>query len=247
MDRDFRRGHIEIDFTPEPFVSPVRLVGATLRLFVSRIGLIAAIVLAIFLPGSLALQFVCEVLDIPISGIPFYLLLEALDIVLASLVAPAIVYGVLGGMRPGPAPGILECLRWGRRQFGKTLWNEIKVNITVILWGALLVVPGIVVMIRLVFTDIVVAIEADLEPDPMQRSRQLAQGRWWRLFAVLAPTGLLNMAAMFVILDRPGIVESRILFAAADSVLNVFAQLTTVAALLMYLGIVPRQKKTAKL
>jgi hypothetical protein len=81
----------------------------------------------------------------------------------------------------------------------------------------------------------------------MQRSRQLAQGRWWRLFAVLAPIGLLNMAAMFVILDRPGIVESRILFAAADSVLNVFAQLTTVAALLMYLGIVPRQKKTAKL
>jgi hypothetical protein len=50
---------------------------------------------------------------------------------------------------------------------------------------------------------------------------------------------------MFLILDRPGLVESRVLFAIADSVLNIFGQLTTVAVVLMYLGLVPPKSKSA--
>jgi hypothetical protein len=62
---------------------------------------------------------------------------------------------------------------------------------------------------------------------------------------VLAPMMLADMAATFLILDRiPGATDSRILFAAADSVLNVLAQLTTVAALLMYLGLLPPKRKS---
>src|SRR5205085_5213161 len=165
--------------------------------------LIAMITLAVFVPGNLMLQFICEVLDIPISGIPFYLLLEAVDLILAALVVPALVYGLIGSMRSGAKPAIFECLRWGRRQWRKTLWNDFKVNITVILWGALLVVPGIVAMIRLIFTDVIVAVEGDLEPNPMERSSELSNGRRWRMCAALAPIALLNMAAMFMILDRP--------------------------------------------
>jgi hypothetical protein len=226
MDREFRHGHLEVQ-PAEPFTSPVPLLLRTLRLFVARLGIIAGITLAVFLPGNLALQFVCEMLDIPLRGVASYLLSQAMDILLGSLVTPAVVYALVGA-----SPGFGAAMRWGRRQFGKTLWNEIKVNITVILWGALLIVPGIIAMIRLIFTDIVVAVEGDLTADPMQRSRELAQGRMWRMFIVLAPVALLNMAAM--ILDRA---ESRVMFAAADSLLNVFGQLTTVAALLMYLGL----------
>src|SRR5262249_8371376 len=162
-------------------------------------------------------------------------------------VVPAMVYGLVAWLRSGKAAGIGACLRWGRRQWSKTLWNEVKVNITVILWGALLVVPGIIAMIRLIFTDVVVAIEGDTTPDPMERSQQLSKGRKWRMFAVLAPIELVNLAAMFVILDRPGIAESRAVFAIASAVLSIFEQLTPVAALLMYLGLAPlRQKATAK-
>jgi hypothetical protein len=56
---------------------------------------------------------------------------------------------------------------------------------------------------------------------------------------------LADMAATFLILDRiPGATNSRILFAAADSILNVLGQLTTVAALQMYLGMLPPGKKS---
>jgi hypothetical protein len=238
MDRAFRQGYIEITSPGEPFTSPLRLVARALKLFAARFGIIAAITLAVYLPGSLLLQFVCELLDIPVRGILSSLLMLTVDLVLASLAAPAVVYALAadGGFR--------AALRWGRRQFGKTLWNEVKVSITVILWGSLLIVPGVIAMIRLIFTDVIVAIEADLEPDPMQRSRTLAKGRMWRMFAVLAPITLVNMGAMFLILDRPGIAESRIWFAVADSVLNIFGHLTTVAVLLMYLGLVPPKQKT---
>ena len=240
MEREFRQGHIEIDTASEPFDSPARLVVRTLRTFLQRFGIISTLTLGIFVPGSLALQFVCEMLDVPVQGIPFYLMMMVLDMVMAALVTPAVVYALVGS-----SPGFGVALRWGRRQFGKTLWNSVKVEVIVTLRLLLLVIPGVMAMIRFIFTDIVVAIEGDLAPDPMARSTELSRGRRWRMFAVLAPIAIVNMAAEFLILDRPGIVESRVLFALADSVLNIFGQLTTVAVVLMYLGLVP-PKRAAK-
>jgi len=239
MDRRRRAplNHLEIDFPVAEFRSPVRLLLHAARLFVARFGAIAAFTLAVFLPGKLLLQAICELFDISIGGILSYVLLEVSDLVLGALAVPAVVYALVAAQRTGRTPPLGECFRWGRRQWSKTVWNRFKVEVTVMLWGALLVIPGVIAMVRLMFTDIVVAIEADLEPDPMGRSRSLAQGRRWRIFFVLAPLMLLDMAATFLILDRiPDATGSRILFAAGDSVLNVMAQLTTVAALLMYQG-----------
>jgi hypothetical protein len=245
MERDFRKGHIEIDFHCEPFTSPARVLMRTLRLFAAKFAFLATVTLAIFLPGKLALQFVCYAADVPMGGLLAYGLLEASDLILGALAVPAIVYGLVEHLRSGRTPAIGECLRWGRRQWGKTLWNRFKVEITVMLWGALLVVPGVIAMVRLIFTDTVVAIEADREDDPMTRSRTLTQGLRWRIFLVLAPMMLIDMAATFLILDRiPGATNSRILFAAADSVLNLFAQLATVAVLLVYLGLIPPGRKS---
>ena len=113
-------------------------------------------------------------------------------------------------------------------------------------WGALLVIPGIVAMVRLTFVDVIVAVEADLESEVLQRSAKLAQDRRWRIFFVLLPMMILDFAAMFLVLDRVQVAtHSRVAFAIADSILAVAGQLTTVATLLMYLGTV--QKRVTKL
>src|SRR5205807_2785381 len=104
MDRDFRAGHIEIDFPAEPFTSPARLLARSVRLFLANFGLVAAITLAIFLPGKLALQFACYVSDIPTGGVLSYVLLEASDLILGALAVPALVYRLIGALRPGNAP-----------------------------------------------------------------------------------------------------------------------------------------------
>jgi hypothetical protein len=246
MERDFRHGYIEIDFPAEPFVSPIHLLLRSIRLFCSVFPFLAKVTLAVYLPGKLALQFACYVIDVPMEGILSYFVLEIGDLLFAALTVPAIVYGLIHYWRKGQTAPAGESLRWGRRQWLRTLGNELKVEVTVTLWGALLVIPGIVAMVRLIFTDVVVAIEGDRQRDVLGRSRQLSHGHRWRIFFVLLPMMILNLAAMFLVLDRvQGVTHSRTLFAIAECVLAVAGQLGTVAILLMYLGLV--QKSVTKL
>ena len=244
MDRDFRQGYLEIDFATVRFASPLPLLRDSLRVFFSNLPFLAAATLVVYLPGKLATQFLCYLLDIPFAGVLSYFVLEISDLLLSALVVPAIIFGLVHRFRTGRAPALGESLRWGRRQWFKTLANQVKVEITIALWGALLVIPGVVAMVRLTFVDVVVAVEADLEHDVLGRSTRLAQGRRWRIFFVLLPMLVLNLAA-FLALDRVGAPNSRVAFALADSILAVAGQLATVAALLMYLGTV--QKRVTKL
>jgi len=246
MERDFRKGHIEIDFPAQPFDSPLGLLGESVRVFFSNLLFLATATLVVYLPGKLAAQFLCYLLDVPMDGLLSYFVLEISDLVLSALVIPAVVYGLIQRFRTGrPAP-LGESLRWGQRQWLKTLANQIKVEITIALWGALLVIPGIAAMVRLIFVDVIVAVEADLEDDVLGRSRALTQGRRWRIFFVLLPLLVLDLAATFLALDRVQVVtHSRAAFAIADSILAVGGHLVTVASLLMYLGTV--QNRVTKL
>ena len=244
MDRDFRQGYLEIDFATVRFASPLPLLRDSLRVFFSNLPFLAAATLVIYLPGKLVTQFLCYLLDIPFAGVLSYFVLEISDLLLSALVVPTIIFGLVHRFRTGRAPALGESLRWGRRQWFKTLANQVKVEITIALWGALLVIPGVVAMVRLTFVDVVVAVEAGLEHDVLGRSTRLAQGRRWRIFFVLLPMLVLNLAA-FLALDRVGAPNSRVAFALADSILAVAGQLATVAALLMYLGTV--QKRVTKL
>jgi hypothetical protein len=239
MDRDFRQGHIEIDFPTEPFHSAFRLLASSAVLFFANLRFLAAVTLLVYLPAKLALQFVLYVLNVPTDGIVTYLALDLSDLVLSALVIPAVVYGVVARFRGGQTAPVRESLRWGRRQWGKTLWNMFKVEVTVALWGALLVVPGLVAMVRLIFTDAIVAIEADRETEVLARSRVLSKGHGWRIFLVLLPLMAAGLVGSFLVLGAfEETAYSRVLMAVADSVLSVGEQWTTVAVLLMYLGVV---------
>ena len=239
MDRDFRQGHLEIDFPTEPFDSVWRLLVRSAVLFFANLRFLAAVTLLVYLPAKLALQLGLYWLDVPSGGMLSYFALDSSDLVLSALVIPAVVFGLVARFRGGRTASVRESLRWGRRQWGKTLWNMFKVEITVALWGALLVIPGLVAMVRLVFADVIVAIEADRETEVLARSRVLARGHGWRIFLVLLPLMAASLAGTFLILGAfEEAAYSRVVMALADSVLSVGGQFTTVAVLLMYLGVV---------
>jgi len=246
MDRDFRQGHLTIDFPAAPFDAAAPMLRQTLRVFIANLPFLTKTTLVVYLPGKLATQLVCYLAGIPFEGVLSYLILMASDLLLSCLVAPAVVYGLVEQLRKGRKAPLAECFRWGRRQYGRMLANQLAVEVTVTLWGALLVIPGVIAMVRLLFTEIVVAVEGDLERQPLLRSKQLSEGRRWRIFGVMLPMLLLGMLATFVVLDRiQAATHSRTAFAIADSLLAVAAQLDTVAALMMYLG--TAQKRVTKL
>ena len=239
MDRDFRQGHIEIDFPTEPFHSAFRLLLRSAVLFFANLRFLAAVTLLVYLPAKLALHFVLYLLDVPASGMVAYLAVDLSDLFLSALVIPAVVYGLVAKFRGGQTAPVRESLRWGRRQWGKTLWNMFKVEVTVALWAALLLIPGLVAMVRLVFADVIVAIEADRETEVLARSRVLSKGHAWRIFFVLLPLMVASLVGSFLILGAfEKAAYSRVVMALADSLLSVGGQWTTVAVLLMYLGLV---------
>ncbi len=238
MDRDFLRGNLALDFPTEPFRSAPALLIRSAVIFFSHLPFLAAVTLLVFLPGKLVVQFASYLLDVPTDGILSYFLLDLSDLLLGALVAPAVIYRLVTQFRTGKGAGIAQSLRWGRRQWGKTLWNKFKVEVTVALWSLLLFVPGLMAMVRLALTDAIVAIEADREPEVLERSRALSKGHRWRIFAVLLPVMVVELAATFLALNALSqAVHSRVAIALGDSLLAVGGQWTTVVVLLMYLGL----------
>ena len=52
MDRDFRKGYLEIDFLTEPFDSPLPLLRDSVRVFFSNLPFLAAATLVIYRNSS---------------------------------------------------------------------------------------------------------------------------------------------------------------------------------------------------
>ncbi|HLK48281.1 MAG TPA: hypothetical protein VKT49_09110 [Bryobacteraceae bacterium] len=246
MQREFQQGYLERDFPAPPFDSPSKLLRRSAQLYFSHFGFLAALTLLVFLPAKLALQLVSYWLDVPKGGLAAYLTMDLSDLVLSSLAVPAAIYGLLEGFRAGKAAPAGRALRWGLRQWGKTLWNQFKVEITITLWGALFIIPGIVAMVRLIFTATIVAIEGDGETAVLERSRDIARGQGWRIFAVLVPVMIVEFAGPFLALNAIGGANApRPVIALVDALLSVGGQWSTVIVLLMYLGLVPAGKQAA--
>src|ERR1051326_3356317 len=156
MPSAFRKGYIDIDFPAQPFSSIGTILLRGTRLFFSNLPFLTWVTVAVALPTKLLLQFVCYLADLPSDGWASYLVMDVADLVFSALVMPAAIYGVVMNLRTGKPAPFGEAFRWGWRQWAKSLWNRFKVEITIMLWGALLIVPGIVAMVKLVFTDAIV-------------------------------------------------------------------------------------------
>jgi len=244
QNRVFQKGYLDIDFPVEPFRSVPRLLLQSGRIFFGNLGFLTAATLVVFLPVKLAIQFACRILDVSSTGVAMYFLLDASDLALASLVTPAVIFRLLLAFRGETPPTLAESLRWGRRQWGRTLWNKFKAEITITLWCALLIVPGLVKMVQLAFTDPVVAIEADREPFPLDRSRDISAGHGWRIFIVLLPLMLLELVGSYLVLGSfHGPTGTPVVVATIDSLLSVAGQWGNIVILLMYLGLAAPESK----
>lgn len=214
-----------------PEISPVSVLAQSARVFFANFPFLAGVTLAVFVPGKLLLQLGCALFDVPADGILAYVLMDASDLALGALAIPAAIYGLTAGTPVG------ESIGRARKLWGWMLWNKFKVEITIALWTLLLFVPGLVAMVKLALTDAIVAIEGKREREPLARSRELTSGRRWRVFFVMAPLTVLDLAGSFVVLTAlPGVAHSRWMLALADSLMAIVGMWAEVAGLLIYLG-----------
>ena len=219
--------------------SAPQILGRSVAFFCTNLPVIAAVTLAAMIPGNLLVQGLCYLVDVPVEGILSYVLLEIGDLIFSALASAAVIYLVARKLRTGRMPGIAESLRRGSRIWVPMLWNQFQVEVTVGLWALLIFIPGIMAAVRLFLVQPVVALEPETA-QPLRRSEELTRGARWRVFFIALPLVSVDLVGNIVVLGAlPGAGHSRPLLALTDSALAVVGQLTTVAAVLIYLGRVP--------
>jgi hypothetical protein len=218
----------------QSFDSIGSLLARATRLFFATLPFLTAVTVAVLLPSKLALQLFCYAFDISPDGVAGYLLIDGGDFVFTALVAPAVVYGLLDYLRTGKTPSTGAALGQARRIWGRSLWNRFKAEVTITLWSALLLIPGIVAMVRLIFVDPIVVIE-EREPEVLRRSRALAKGHGWRIFLTILPALPIGIAHLYATFRSLQI--SRWLMVPVDTLFSVADLWLAIVVLLMYLGV----------
>ncbi|HXS94509.1 MAG TPA: hypothetical protein VN736_07880 [Candidatus Limnocylindrales bacterium] len=239
MDRAFRDGYLDLEFPVEPLGSAPRTLWRATVLYLRNLPFLAVLTLLIVLPVKLAIDFVAEGVTGPAASI----LSGVTDLFVQALLAPAAIFGIVVAMASGKHPRFGEALRWGRRQYWKMLWNSFKAEVTIALYALLLIVPGIIKYVALLFVEPVVALEGDLTANALRRSEELTAGRRWRIFGVLAPLAIFNLALSALALY--GLQRASTQWyqtAVAETALSLIDLWITVASLVMYLGIVKEKQ-----
>jgi len=229
-----------------PFTSVGAMLWRSLTVYFQNFGFVMRVTLVGYAPLKFAVFLSCQLAGVSPGGIAATIIRDFGDGVLAALVAPAVIYGIVSRLRSGELPSLGDCLRRGRRLWWKTLWNDIKAEITVGLRLALFVVPGLIAAVRLCFVEEVVAIEGDTQSEVLARSREISAGHGWTILFTTLPAvamGFLNEWFLFSLMERLGL--SWMLAAAIDCVMAIAGQWTTVLLTLMYLAFVPTQESDA--
>jgi len=229
---------IPVDISTEPFDSAPRLIVRTTKVFLSSWPWLAAITLTVSVPGKLAVQGILAAFEISPESLLSYFVAYATDLVWNALIAAAVIYGVAVSLRTGRLPAWRTTLRQGRTLWAMMLWNDFKVEITVLLWSLLLIVPGIIATLRLILVQPIVVLDRDTSPDPLSHSRKLTQGRLWRIALALLPLIPLGAAHLYAAFRTLKI--SPFVMVPIDSLFTILDQWATVAALLIYLGVAPK-------
>ena len=229
-----------------PFTSVGAMLWRSLAVYFQNFGFIMRITLLGYAPLKFAVFLTCQLAGVSPGGVAASVIRDFGDGILGALVAPAVIYGIVTKLRTGDLPSTGDCLRRGRKLWWKTLWNDIKAEITVGLRLALFIVPGLIAAVRLCFVEPVVAIEGETQSEVLARSREISAGHGWKIFFAGLPAvamGFLNEWFLFSIMERLGL--SWMLAAVIDCLMAIAGQWTTILVTLMYLALISKQERDA--
>jgi hypothetical protein len=148
----------------------------------------------------------------PAGGALGSLLLGLLLAVVVSLVFYGAIIARIAALAEGRALSAAEALGVGLRRSPALLGAYVCYALAVFVGTLLLIIPGLIVAISLVFGLLVVVTESRGPVESLARSRNLVRGHWWRTTGVLTVIGiilialtmLLSLLSSIPILMNPG-------------------------------------------
>ena len=169
-------------------------------------GLFAAIILTVWLPGNLLINYVAynvEAAD-EITFMKMTLLIEA---ILGPIYIGALVHSLFQ-IKSGHPVTYTEAVTVGMRKWGWLLAARFVAGILMCLGLVALVIPGIVLAVRYSLLDAAVVIEGKGTSESRARSTFLTEGRRWQIFWTAVVFFIAFMVISFLLYLLLGFFES---------------------------------------
>src|SRR5262245_19162634 len=92
-----------------PYPSVVSMLGRSLGVFFGNFGFVASVTLAGYAPLKFVVFSICGIAGVSPGGVASSVIRDVADGFSASLVAPALIFGIVSALRDGHTPPVGEC------------------------------------------------------------------------------------------------------------------------------------------
>lgn len=162
----------------------------------AHLGLFAAIILTVWLPGNLVVNRVAQSLGEE-TGMEAMRLTWMIEGIFGPIYLGALVYA-LYNIKMGRPVTYVEAMGVGFRKWGVLFSARFVAGLLIMLGFVALIVPGIVLLVRYSLQDPAVVIEGKTTTTSRARSTELTSGRRWQIFNAgiifIIPFMLLSLA-----------------------------------------------------
>jgi hypothetical protein len=168
--------------------------GEAIRLLFANAILFSSIILTIWLPGNLLVNY----LTFNIFGREEILRQLRITMLIESIFGPiyiAAMIHALSRLKEGQRPTYSEAILVGLRNWGRLFVARLIAGLLILLGLIALIVPGILLLVRYALLDPAVVLEGATPAEARRRSTELTSGIRWQIFGA----GLLFLVAFVVL------------------------------------------------
>ena len=205
------------------------------RLLGRHFGLFSAIILTVWLPGSLLINYVAYSLE-GVNEIGFMKMTMWIEGIFGPICIGALVYALFQ-IKSGRPVTYREAIAVGLRKWRSLFVARFVAGFLMGLGFIALVIPGIVLAVRYSLLEAAVVIEGQGTSESRARSTVLTKGRRWQIFWTAVVFFIPFMIFSFVLYLPLGIFESLNTMAVEvllDCILNIAYAIVQIAIFLFY-------------
>lgn len=223
-----------------PFTGVGAVLGPTITVFTRNLWLITKLVFVLFAPFE-----VFRTLTFASDEQRWQMVVGAgfLGLVCKALIAPSVIYALVGVMRTGVAPTLNESYRWGLSRLGRLCAAVAMAWVLQAVGLVLLIIPGIILSLAFELVYPIASLESHGPVEILKRSYNLTKGYRWNILCAGIVISLLCGAVNVPVNAMSGALlyfDTRIwpLEAALAMITDIANEMMTVLSLVIYLSIV---------
>jgi hypothetical protein len=150
------------------------------RLLISNLGLFAALILTVWLPGNLVVNYIAYHGQDSENPLAMMRLNNLIETVFGPIYTGGMIFA-LARRKSGEEVTYAKAIAAGFHNWGRMFGTRFVTGLIVILGLIALIVPGIVVLLKYSLIDPVVVLEGTSGPYARQRSAALTKGKRWQI------------------------------------------------------------------